>query len=322
MILAGDCGATKTILSIWKDYDHSSEPIVTETFDSTKIVNLAVLANEFLTKHNNYDVNEACFGVAGPVIKGVAKLTNINLIVNEKEISKKLGFEVTIVNDMILHCYSIPAVSKKSFVTVCESLGKVNDTMNLVIAPGTGLGQAFFIKSGKGIVPYPSEASHRELSVYDDQQQDFANFLLSKNLSCEYDKILCGRGIELTYEYLSGAIFNNPEMSLIRDVATIFEEALDDTNVLAINCVSLFSRTLLDYCRELALILLPFGGIYITGGIIQKNYAQLEDYFDEYAFRDNAIMKHLLEKIEVKFVVDELAALRGAVYFLNSKRNS
>lgn len=306
---------------MWES-NNSNEPIVVKYFLSSDFTNLSQIISDFLSANDSYQVSEGCIGVAGPVMKGIAKLTNIDWVVNEKELTKKFGFKLTIVNDMILHCYSIPVTKKEGMVTVCESRGKINDTMNLVIAPGTGLGQAFFVKTKNGISAFPSEASHREMSAYDREQQNFANYLISKNLSRDFDKILCGKGIELIYDFFSGANSHKPGLSLYKDTATIFEEALDDSNYLAMNCVNFFSRLLLDYCRELAVILLPFGGIYITGGIVQKNHEQLVDYFEEIQFRDNLTMKHLLEKIEVKFVIDDLAALKGAVYLLNSNRNS
>ena len=67
---------------------------------------------------------------------------------------------------------------------------------------------------------------------------------------------------------------------------------------------------------DIAVNLLPFGGIYIAGGIAAKNLERMKDGLFMQAFKHKArVNPQLLEKIPVHIVLNTLEGLQGAIKY-------
>ena len=82
MLLAGDIGGTKTDLAIFSHEAGPHAPLVQTQVRSADYPSLQALAAEFL-KRADMAVEQACFDVAGPVINGRAKITNLPWVIDE-----------------------------------------------------------------------------------------------------------------------------------------------------------------------------------------------------------------------------------------------
>ena len=99
-VLAGDIGGTKTNLGLFLKGKERPVPKVIETFSSQNAPDLEHIIRQFLEIHP-VPVTHACFGVAGPVVNGKSKTTNLPWNVSEDQIKKQFHFQhVRLVNSL------------------------------------------------------------------------------------------------------------------------------------------------------------------------------------------------------------------------------
>jgi glucokinase len=108
LVLAGDVGGTKTNLGLFfKEKDRLVSKVI-ETFSSPNEPDLEHIIRKFLEIHP-VSVTRACFGVAGPVLNGVSKTTNLPWNVSEDRI-KKCKCPVNPSMNILLSCLSLRAL--------------------------------------------------------------------------------------------------------------------------------------------------------------------------------------------------------------------
>src|SRR5215470_14715525 len=140
MIIAGDIGGTKTALGVFSDEQGAHTPVAESEVHSADYESLESIAKEFLAK-TGLKVDRACFGVAGPVLAGRAKITNLPWIVDQAALTKELNLKaVHLLNDLEAIACAVPGLRPEDVDTL--SAGEPVDQANLaVLAPGTGLGE-------------------------------------------------------------------------------------------------------------------------------------------------------------------------------------
>src|SRR5262245_42409924 len=117
MLLAGDIGGTKTALGVFSEEQGAHTAIAESEVHSADYGSLESIAKEFLAK-NGLRVDRACFGVAGPVLGGRAKITNLPWIVDEASIAKELNLgAVYLLNDLEAIAYAIPGLRPEDVET-------------------------------------------------------------------------------------------------------------------------------------------------------------------------------------------------------------
>src|SRR5436853_3183420 len=77
LLLAGDIGGTKTALGVYAPEAGPRSPLIEAEFPSGKYASLGAIVREFL-ETARLPVTHAAFAVAGPVIGGVSKVTNLS----------------------------------------------------------------------------------------------------------------------------------------------------------------------------------------------------------------------------------------------------
>ena len=98
--LAGDIGGTKTNLGLFVRGEDRPSMLLMESYSSTRSAGLSELITRFLEAHPR-SISSACFGIAGPVIDGRSKATNLPWEVSEAEIKRKFNWEeVRLINDL------------------------------------------------------------------------------------------------------------------------------------------------------------------------------------------------------------------------------
>src|SRR5262249_24111096 len=100
MLLAGNIGGKKTPLGVFSTGKAPPSPVAGAEVHSMDYSSLEAIAKEFLAK-TGLNVDRACFGVAGPVMAGRAKITNLPWIVDQTAIAKELSLTaVHLLNDL------------------------------------------------------------------------------------------------------------------------------------------------------------------------------------------------------------------------------
>jgi len=93
MLLAGDIGGTKTDLAIYSPEGGPRRPLAEAEYRSGHYPSLEALVREFLAA-TALPVTWACFDVAGPVIDGRAKITNLPWDLSESGLAGALNLRI------------------------------------------------------------------------------------------------------------------------------------------------------------------------------------------------------------------------------------
>src|SRR5258708_12641525 len=90
MLLAGDIGGTKTNLAVFSPEAGWRAPLVEKTFPSSQYPSLEAIVHEFLAQEQ-FSIDPASFGVAGPVVGGQATITNLPCTLDEQQLQAPLN---------------------------------------------------------------------------------------------------------------------------------------------------------------------------------------------------------------------------------------
>src|SRR5215831_14009506 len=169
MVLAGDIGGTKTDLAIFSVEGGPHEPLTQTEVHSADYPSLQALVTEFL-EFVKTPVERACFDVAGPVINGRVKITNLPWVMDEASLAKDLNLHsVRLINDLEAVARAIPTLRPSDVRTL--NIGQpVPKGAIGVVAPGTGLGESFLTWDESKYVAYGSEGGHADFAPTDERQ--------------------------------------------------------------------------------------------------------------------------------------------------------
>src|SRR5262249_10216811 len=171
---------------------------------------LEALAAEFLKKVK-MPVERACFDVAGPVINGRVKITNLPWVMDEGSLAKDLDLKsVRLMNDLEAVARAVPVVRPGDVWTLNAGQPVPRGAIG-VIAPGTGLGESFLTWDGSKYVAHASEGGHSDFAPTDERQIGLLRYMLTHFGHVGIESVCSGIGIPNIYEYL-GVIEQIPEI--------------------------------------------------------------------------------------------------------------
>src|SRR5438034_2375179 len=227
MLLAGDIGGTKTDLAIFSHQAGPNSPLVQGELHSADYPSLQALVTEFLKKVQ-MPVERACFDVAGPVIDGHVKITNLPWVMDEGSLAKDLNLKsVRLMNDLEAVARAIPLLRPSDVNTLNAGQPVLNGAIG-VIAPGTGLGESFLTWDGSKYVSHGSEGGHADFAPTDERQIGLLRYMLERFDHVGFERVCSGIGIPNIYEYLRD-IERIPEHP---EVAQLIAAANDRTAVI------------------------------------------------------------------------------------------
>jgi glucokinase len=326
MLLAADVGGTKTDLAIFSREGGPHSPLVEGEVHSGDYPSLQALVTEFLDKVR-LPVDRACFDVAGPVIDGRAKLTNLPWTMDEASLAKELNLKsVRLMNDLEAVAQAIPVLRPKDVSTLNAGQAGPNGTIG-VVAPGTGLGEAFLSWNGSKYVSHSSEGGHADFAPTDERQIGLLRYLLQRFDHVAVERVCSGLGIPNIYEYLRDTEYipEAPEIAQLiaasKDrTAAIVNTAVDPKkpSELCAATVGTFVSILASEAGNLALKVLATGGIYLAGGVALHVLPLLQRPAFMESFTRKGRFVDLMKRIPVHVILSRAALLGAAAYGLQS----
>jgi glucokinase len=332
LLLAGDIGGTKTILRLVQFSDTVGlKTLYEESFPSGDFPDLVPIVQKFLTTANSSTPEKACFAIAGPVVENTAKLTNLSWFLDTERLSKELGIErISLINDFAAVGYGIFGLTKQDLLTL--QVGKYQSAAPMaIIGAGTGLGQGFLIKQGQGYQVFPSEGGHADFAPRNQLEFELLKYILTKYdiQRVSVERVVSGLGIISIYQFLrdrkiateSPAIANavrtweqeaGKSEKTVDPGALIGNAALEKSDRLSEQTMQLFIEAYGAEAGNLALKLLPYGGLYIAGGIAPKILPLIQDGSFLNNFTQKGRMGSLLEEIPVYIILNQQVGLIGA----------
>jgi hypothetical protein len=152
-------------------------------------------------------------------------LSNLPWIVEEKNLEKMLEVpRVTLLNDLEATAHSLPVLRPKDLL--CLNRGKEVQGGNMaVIAPGTGLGEAFLTADGTGYRVHASEGGHTDFAPKNELELQVLTILIKRFGHVSYEKLCSGRGLPNIYDSLR-EIGHEKEDPAIAEAIEKAEEAI------------------------------------------------------------------------------------------------
>jgi glucokinase len=298
--LAGDIGGTKTNLAIFSPEAGPRAPLAEATFPSGRYPSLEALVQEFLSRVN-LKVERATFGVAGPVVAGQSRITNLPWVMDELQLQEALGLSgVRLLNDLEAIANGVPSLEPADLHTVGE---RASEGAIAIIAPGTGLGEAYLTWDGSHYQAHASEGGHTDFAPINPMEIGLLSYLLERLGHVSYERVCSGRGIPNIYAYLRDSGYAEEPDWLAEQLAA----ADDPTPIIVNNALNsdrgcdLCAATLNSFVSilgteagNLALKVLATGGVYLGGGIPPRILPALEEERFLDAFRAKGRMSDLI----------------------------
>lgn len=332
LLLAGDIGGTKTILRLVEASDkHPSQTIYEERYHSGDFPDLVPIVQQFLLKANTPTPQKACFAIAGPIVKNTAKLTNLAWFLDTERLQQDLGIpHVSLINDFAAVGYGVLGLDKQDLLTLQD--GKPNvEAPIAIIGAGTGLGQGFLIKQGHNYQVFPSEGGHADFAPRTELEFQLLKYLLDKHdiQRASVERVVSGMGVVAIYQFLRDRKIGTESPEIAQVVRTWEQEAgrqeksvdpgaaigkaaLEKSDRLSEQTMQLFVEAYAAEAGNLALKLLPYGGLYVAGGIAPKILPLIQQDRFLLNFTQKGRMRPLLEDIPVHIILNQDVGLIGA----------
>jgi glucokinase len=329
MLLAGDIGGTKTNLAVFSPEDGPRAPLAEATLPSADYASLEALVGEFLAQVS-LPVERASFGVAGPVVASRATITNLPWTIEEAQLQEALNLSsVRLLNDLNAIAHAVPFLEADDLQTLNVGQqapgrgvhGRSEAGAMAVVAPGTGLGEAFLTWDGTRYRPHPSEGGHADFAPTNPFEVGLLRYLQARFKHVSYERVCSGRGLPNIYAYLKDSGYADEPAWLTEQLAAaddptpiIVNAALDSQRPcqLCVATLNAFVSILGAEAGNLALKVLASGGVYLGGGIPPRILPALEEERFMEAFRRKGRMSDLLARVPVHVILNPKVALLGA----------
>jgi glucokinase len=324
IVLAGDIGGTKTILAVYSTEAGPRAPLAEKSYPSVKYGTFEAMVRQFLDE-TGLQAERACFGVAGPVVLGQARITNLPWVVDASVLRSEFGWsDVILLNDMQSIGCSIPVLRDEDRFTLNEGVNVPGGSI-AVLAPGTGLGEGFLTFHDGAYRAFPSEGSHAAFAPVGPLQIGLLTYLNAQGYHhVSFERVCSGKlGIPNLYAYLKTTGLEEPdwlaaEIGAADDPTPVILSAAHEEGrraKLAEAVLDLFVLILGAEAGNLALKVLATGGIYLAGGMSPRILDELQKPEFLEALRAKGRFREVLTAMPVHVILDPGAGLLGAAAY-------
>ena len=323
MILAGDIGGTKTVVAIFEHTGGGLRLVRDATFKSKEHPTLEGILGEFLKGESGLKLDAGCFGVAGAVIDGKCRTTNLPWQLDEVTLARAIGApRAKLLNDLEAAAFGMLFLRPDELKVLNAGVQPKRNGNVAVVAAGTGLGEAMLYWDGQKHHPIASEGGHADFAPRNDLEIEMFNYLRPKfDGHVSYERILSGPGFDNVYAFLRDS-GHYPETPELREkykggdptvIAT--QLGLRREDPLCTATVDLFSEIYGAEAGNLALKCVAVGGVYVGGGIAPKMLVALENGSFMRGFTDKGRFSSLMRTMPVSVSLNPRAPLIGAANF-------
>lgn len=339
LLLAGDIGGTKTILRLVEvqaaGTDIKLKNLYEARYVSGEFLDLVPIVRKFLAAAAAQlgivpQPEKACFAVAGPVVNNTSSITNLPWSLDGERLQQELAIaRVLLINDFEAVGFGILGLEPSDIHTLQTGQLKPNAPI-AIIGAGTGLGQGYLVQDGDRYNIYPSEGGHADFAPRSELEFQLLKYLLEKHKinRISVERVVSGQGIVSIYQFLRDRHVADESAdikTLIRtwegemgmseksvDPAAVIAQAATKGDRLSEQAMKIFAAAYGAEAGNLALKLLPYGGLYLAGGIAPKNLELMQSGLFINAFVDKGRMSPLLERVPVHIILNSNVGLIGA----------
>lgn len=283
----------------------------TRRFRNADHPGLETILRLYLDQAGVAECGGTCVAIAGPVRDGVASMTNLDWTIDNAALTRATGAErVAILNDLQAQGHALGHIAADKLAPVIE--GPVQDhAAKLVVGAGTGFNAAPVHETPWGRIVAASECGHINMPIRTEADLRLARFVETAHGFPGVEDVLAGRGLERLYAFIrseNGQPGEKAASDIMADMAA-GEALAEETG-------RLYVRLMGAELGNLALTHLPFGGIFLIGGVARA----FQPYFTRFdfagAFRDKGRFAGFMANFAVTIIEDDYAALTGCAVYL------
>jgi glucokinase len=332
IILAGDIGGTNTTLAVVGQKKSKYTLILKCAFKSQQIDGVIDPIKEVIAtarqKSSALKIDLCCISAAGPVENNHCQMTNCKWAIDGQAIKKSVKVDTLVINDFLAVGYGIPTLAvddPKQITRLPGTDGKFPapaDGTKIVVGAGTGLGVGFLTNEDGKYRAHPSEGGHSGFAAFDEETAKLKEYVAKKyGMAPGTEPFVSGQGIANIYNCLKDGkklvmvgVLKEIDQAKDEDKPALISKNAKDNQVCR-DIMKLFVKMYGSFAGSLAVVFMPFGGVYLAGGIATKNeWLFLEDnlFMKNFERNYNPNIRPLLKKIPVYIVRDYSISLYGA----------
>ena len=309
--IVADIGGTNTRVALARGLEVIETTI--RRYKNAEYPGLESVLKRYISDENCPTPHAACVAVAGPVRDGKATMTNLDWTMDKETLARATGAsKVAILNDLQAQGHALGHLPEANIRTIMKGPAGSENAAKLVIGVGTGFNAAPVFDLAAGRIVTPSESGHANLPIRNEMELRLCQFVSTAHGFPAVEDVLSGRGLERVYAFL-GQEANDPKE---RSAAEIMEACGDNSDPRALQAAQMFATILGTVCGNLALIQLPFGGVYLAGGVARAFAPYLGQFGFSDAFRDKGRFAGFMGNFAVHVIEDDYAALTGSAAHL------
>jgi len=322
MILAGDVGGTKCNLGLFVQEGPALRSVFQRRLATRDYRGLEDLVEDFLKQATAAEVHArrptidaAGFGVAGVVADGQHYSENLPWVVDVPALTRKLNLKnVTLLNDLTATAVSLERLIATDTVSLNQG-DPASHATRIVIAAGTGLGEAILFWDGEKYRVAPAEGGQADFAPRTERELQLLSDLRLQlpHVSCE--EIVSGRGFLRIHEFLDPDVrhesFASPQGNAAGEIT---QRGLALSCKVCVQTLEFWTEIFGGVTGNFALQTMALGGIYIAGGIAVRILPKLQDGTFFKSFCGASKLAPVLARVPISVVVNEDAPMLGAAY--------
>ena len=318
LALVADIGGTNTRVALADG--KVVRPASIRRYANAEFASLEPVLQRYMADEGIAAVDGTCVAAAGPVRDGVAVMTNLSWVIDAAQLTRATkAAQTAILNDLQAQGHALGHIAPE-FLRPLIPGAQVPGGAMLVVGVGTGMNAAPVHDTPWGRVVAASECGHIAMPVQTDQDFRLSRFVATQGaLAHGYagvEDVLAGRGLERVHSFVSSEA-GTPQDKKAADIMA----ALAAGDSIARETARLYMHLLGQELGNLALIHLPFGGLYLIGGVARAMVPYMQEMQLAEAFRDKGRFTDFMRSFAVFAVEDDYAALTGcAAYLANGGR--
>lgn len=305
MNLAGDIGGTNARFALWDAGRVREHRLPVAGLTADELLDAAMRALD------PPRIANVCLAVAGPVLAGEARLTNVDMTFSGAAVQARTGArEVALVNDIV----AMGAAVAAGLCDGAERLGgraaEGGDAVRAVVAAGTGLGMGLVMPDGRCL---PSEGGHVRVAPADAFERELVTFtettLEEARGVVAWEHYLSGRGLVNLYRAVSHVWGMEPAAHTPEEVT---RRGLEVADPICHTTLETWAGMLGTAAGGLAVTAMALGGVWLAGTIPRTLAPVLRERVFRRRFEEAAWAADFLADVPVHLLADDDIGLKGA----------
>ena len=308
--LVADIGGTNTRVALAE-----GPVLLTDTirrYRNAEHPGLESVLQAFVETEGGVDCRAASVAIAGPVRDGRGTLTNLDWTIDAATLARATRAEFTaVLNDLEAQGHALGRLAPENLRTIIEGAEAPEGAAQLVIGVGTGFNAAPVHYSGARRIVSAAEAGHVSLPIRTERELRLCHYVETAHGFPAIEDVLSGRGLERIHAWL-GQEAGMPGEAMAADIMADCERG----DALATEAVETFVGMFGRVAGDLALGHLPFGGVYLVGGVARAMAPHFDRFGFTEAFLDKGRFAGFMQNFGVRVIEDDFSALTGSAAHL------